>query len=97
MPSRRNLALRKRAVGGRSAAGAAATIAGRPVEVGGERLHARLAEGHPPLFRALSPHRHGAPTDVQVAKVEAARFGDAQPAAVQQLQQRVVASLQGAL
>ena len=61
-----------------------------PLEVRRERLDARAAHGQPPSLRALAPDAHRGDVELEVADVESAAFGDAQPRAVEQLEDCVV-------
>ncbi len=60
-----------------------------------DRLDGRLAHGDLALLRSLSPHRDRARSAVEVGRREATQLGDAQPAAVQQLEHGVVTQADG--
>jgi hypothetical protein len=52
---------------------------------------------NPPFAPPFAPNRDTAPPEVQIALVEPAKLGDAQAAAVEQLQNSVVAKPHGIL
>ncbi len=62
-----------------------------PVDPTSERIDRRLAEGHHAALGALAEHGDTVPVEVEVGLGEREQLANAQPAAVEQLQHRVVA------
>jgi hypothetical protein len=62
-----------------------------------ERICAQIVHRNPSFTPPLAPNRDGATPKVQVALVETAKLGDSQAAAVEQLQNRVVAQRHSSL
>jgi hypothetical protein len=62
-----------------------------------ERLCAQIVHRNPSFTPSLAPDRDGAAPKVQIALVETAKLGDSQAAAVEQLQNRVVAQRRSSL
>ena len=60
---------------------------------GRERLARRGGQRHHALLAALAGHPHVAAVQIEIAHVERRQLGDAQPGAIQQLEQRAVAQL----
>ena len=56
-----------------------------------DRGHRGVADGHDAFLGALAEHAHQAGAEVEVAPREAAQFGHAQPTAVKQFEDRLVA------
>ena len=60
-------------------------------EMPSKRSHGRLAHGHDAHLVTLSVHPNGSLVQVRVRRAQGAHLGDSQPAALEQLEHRVVA------